>query len=168
MPPEDRGVKQPLFLQIKPVQGDKLLHGQCAGALGGLWKPGEKKPGIPHGEDTGFPLRIRMIQKVRLPAVSRSFCRKRSAHIRTGASSLRNSPGNGGYAWHPPYSGFVPYLSPSIETGSPGKGAACQSSCYLLSFCFRLCRYRTVSVPARTRAPARCRGKEGWVHHPQS
>ncbi len=25
---------------------------------------------------------------------------------------------------------------------------------YLLSFCFRLCRYRKVSVPARTRAPA--------------
>lgn len=31
------------------------------------------------------------------------FCRKRSAHIRTGASSLHSSPGNGGYAWHPPY-----------------------------------------------------------------
>ena len=43
-------------------------------------KPGEKKPGIPHGEDTGFPLRIRMIQKVRLPAVSRSFAGN-AAHI---------------------------------------------------------------------------------------
>src|SRR5699024_4937286 len=74
------GFKQPFFFQIGPVQGDKLLHGQCAGALGGLWKPGEKKPGIPHGEDTGFPLRIRMIQKVRLSAISLSFAGN-AAHI---------------------------------------------------------------------------------------
>ena len=99
------------------------------------------------------------------------FCRKCSVHIRTGASSPHSSPENGGYAWHPPYSGFVPYLSPSLETGSPGK-RSCLSESGLRVICslsVSVCADTgwSVSRQGQARLP-RCQGIEGSVHHPRS
>ena len=99
------------------------------------------------------------------------FCRKRSAHIRTGASSPHSSPENGGYVWHPPYSGFVPYLSPFIETGGPAGGAAWSESglsvtCYpSVSACADT--GWPVPLPGQERLP-RCRGRGGQVHRHRS
>ena len=152
--PEDRG------RQAAPLSPDKAGTGSETAPWSmrrrTRWAPETGRKAIWHPSWGGYRVSPPDPDGTKSPAACSipEFCRKRSAHIRTGASSLHSSPGNGGYAWHPPYNGFVPYLSPSIETGGPVKGTACQSSCYLFSFCFRLRRYRTVSAPARTRAPA--------------
>ena len=132
----------------------------------------KSKPGIPHGEDTGFPLRIRMVQKVRLPAVSRSFAGN-AAHIYALVPvSLRSSPGNGGYAWRPPYSGVRSISVTFHRNRRPSnRNRLLESMCGLLGFIpsVSVCADtgRSVLRQGQERLP-RCRGKEGWVHHPQS